>query len=226
MNFLGVIVNAVGVVLGGILGTLLGGRLPKKMGETLLSGMALCVISAAIAGMTAGGNLIMAITSIALGGVVGELIDFDARINRFGERVQIRFASVGSRFGEGFVSATLLFCVGAMAIVGSMESGMNGNPNTLLAKSLIDTIAVVVLASTLGIGCAFSGFSLLLYQGLLTLLAGQVAVFLSAAVIAEISFIGSILLLGVGLNVLGVTKIKIGNLVLAPFLPILLIHLF
>lgn len=222
MNFTGVIVNTLGVFAGSILGSLIGDRIPKRVRQTIIAGVALCVFFIGVDGITLGGTMIIAILSIVIGAILGELINFDQHLNNLGNKLQAKFASGGGNLAEGFITSTLLFCTGAMAIVGSLESGMLGSPDTLLAKSILDTVTVTILASYMGIGTAFSGISLLLYQGGITLLAGSLAPYMTQPLITEISFVGSILILGLSLNMLELTEIRIGNLILAPFIPILL----
>jgi uncharacterized membrane protein YqgA involved in biofilm formation len=168
------------------------------------------------------------ISYTVLGGIVGELLDFDRGLSRLSDFLQSRLVRGEGRsnFAEGFTNATLFVCVGAMAIVGSMQSGLTGNHETLLAKALIDGIVAVVMASTLGFGVTFSAFAVLVYEAALTLSAHAVSGLLGAAVINEITCAGSILILAIATNILKLTNIKVANFILAPFLPILLCRFF
>ena len=193
----------------------LGGRLQT----IIMQGMALCVLYIGVSGCLKGQNTLTAILSIALGAIIGELL---------GDWVQTRTARLihtedgAPSISDGFVTASLLFCVGAMAIVGALENGLTGSYDTLKAKSIIDGISSIVFASSLGIGVAFSAGAIFLYQGTISLLAGLLSPLLGDAVIAEMTCVGSLLIVALSLNMLNVTKIKVMNLVPAIFLPILL----
>lgn len=219
----GVIINTIAILIGGTIGLFLKKGLPKHIGDSILQAMALCVIYIGISGSLNGENLLISILSMGLGAILGELINLDAHLNSLGLFLQIKFAKNGeeSSVAEGFVTASLLFCVGAMAIVGSLQSGLQGNHDTLYAKSLIDGITAIVFASSLGFGVLFSSVLILLYEGGITLLAGFLSPLLTTSVIHEMTCVGSLLIMGIGLNMLGITKIKVINYIPAIFLPIL-----
>ena len=184
----------------------------------MTKGISLCVlfvgIEGAVAASNSGSNALVLIVSMALGGLVGHLTDLDGRINRLGEKVQKKFSgNSNSRLAEAFVTATLLYCVGAMAVVGSIQSGIEGNHATLFTKSLLDGIMAIVFASQLGFGVMLSAIPVLIYQGGITLASGFIAPFMSDIVIAEMSCIGYVLIMGIGLNLTGVTKFKLMNYV-------------
>lgn len=230
MILTGTVVNAVAILVGGVLGLLLGKGISAKVTQTVLSGLGLCVLWVGISGSLNGQNAIVIILSVAIGAAVGELLDIDARLQKLGDALHARLAlgSVGDAehsFAEGFVTCTLLFCVGAMAIVGSVQSGLTGDHQTLFTKAVIDGITSLMMAATLGVGVLFAAVPVLLYQGALSLSAHAVAGLLTSSVITEITCVGSLLIVGIGLNMLGVTKLKIANFILAPFVPILF-HLF
>ena len=236
----GTIINTLAIVAGSLIGLAiqavtkhsaddvsadsLGGRLQALV----MQGMALCVLYIGISGSLKGENTLVIIISIALGAVIGELLDLDAKMHTLGDWVQKKTARLvhtdeGSpSVADGFVTASLLFCVGAMAIVGSLENGLTGNYDTLKAKAVIDGIAAIVFASSLGIGVLFSAVAICLYQGTISRAAGLLAPLLSDSVIAEMTCVGSLLIVALGLNMLVASKIKIMNLVPAIFLPILL----
>ena len=203
-----------------------GARLGERLQTLMMQGIALCVLYIGISGSLKGQNTLAAILSMALGAILGELLDLDGRMNRLGQWVQDRTARVlkggGSSVAEGFVTSSLLFCVGAMSIVGALENGLTGNFDTLKAKSVLDGISSIIFASSLGVGVALSAVPVLLYQGLISLAAGVLSPLLGDAVIAEMTCVGSLLIVAMGLNMLGVTKIKVMNLVPGIFLPILL----
>ena len=213
MLLLGAVVNCLAVVIGGGIGLLLKRGLPAKVGETIMGGLALCVLYIGISGSLAGENILIVIISIVIGSLLGEWLDLEGKINRFGEWLQ-----GDSMIAHGFITASILFCVGAMAIVGSLQSGLTGNHETLFAKSLIDGIAALVLASTLGAGVLLSGGLLLIYEGGLTLLAKAIEPYLTTSVINEVTCVGSLLTIGIALNMLKVTNLKIMNYVPAIFI--------
>ena len=212
---LGTIVNSVIVVLGALLGILVRGRLPERTKETLLNALGLAVVVIGISMGLRTENLLVILSSLVLGGVLGEWLDIEAWLLRAGKRIEARFAKGDNKLAQAFVTTSLIYCVGAMAITGSLESGLTGNHATLYAKSMIDGISSVIFASTLGIGVAFSGLSILIYQGSITLLASQVAPLLTDGAIREMTATGGIIIVGIGLNVLGIKNIRAGNLLLA-----------
>ena len=235
----GSIINALAIVAGAAVGLLLkwlAGRfsnilpagadsLGHRLQEIIMQGVALCVLYIGISGSLKGSNTLVAIVSMVLGAIIGETLDLDRRMKQLGDWVQSKTQKLagGTSVSEGFVTASLLFCVGAMAIVGSLENGLTGNYDTLKAKSLLDGISSIVFASSLGIGVAFSGIAVLIYQGLISLSASFIAPYLGGdAVIAEMTCVGSLLIAALSLNMLGITKIKVMNLVPACLLPIFL----
>lgn len=222
---LGTIVNCGAVLLGGALGLLLKKGLPKKLGDAITQGVALIVLYIGISGALKGQNALIATIAMVVGGILGTLLDLDGKVNALAhglERLLVKQQKPGSTFSEGFVTATLLFCVGAMAVVGSLNSGLTGNHEVLYTKSVLDGVSSIVFASALGGGVLLSALPLLLYQGTLTLLAQVVAPVLSDAVVAEMTCIGSLLIIAIGTNMLKITNIKVMNFVPAIFLPILL----
>lgn len=224
MILTGTIVNSLTIIAGTIVGMLLGKFIPEHLSDAISKGVALCVLYIGIDGMLAGENALVAILSIVLGAIIGELLRLDDRIHDLGDWVERRFASKHTKgsISEGFVSASLLFCVGAMAVMGSLDSGLLRDHSTLYAKATLDGITSIVYASTMGVGVALSAIPIFLYQGAIALGASFVEPFLTPVVIAEMKCVGSILIVGLSLNLLGLTKIKVMNYVPAVFLPILL----
>jgi len=160
---------------------------------------------------------------MASGAIIGEALDLDSRLDRLGKRLEKAAGGQGDgSIARGFVTASLLFCVGAMSIVGSIQGGLSGNHETIFAKSLIDGIAAIILASTMGIGVIFSALFILVYQGGIALCAGFVAPILTDAIIAEMTCVGSLLIAGLAFNMLGITKLKVMNFVPAIFMPIII----
>ncbi|MCF0149157.1 MAG: DUF554 domain-containing protein [Clostridium sp.] len=211
---LGTIVNSLVIVIGAFIGLFLKGSINEKISNTIMNGLALCVVYIGISGALKGDNTIVMIISVALGAFIGEIIDIDNKLEALGKAIEKRFNKNNGNISiaEGFVTATLLFCIGAMAIVGSLESGLNNNHSTLYAKSILDGISSIIFASTLGIGVALSAIVVFIYQGSITLAASFLAAFLSDIAINNMTAVGSLLIIGLGLNVLGVTKIKVSNL--------------
>ena len=224
MILTGAVVNALAVFVGSTVGLLLKKGFPQRMGDSIMKGLALCVIYIGISGAFEGENVLIAIVSMAVGTVFGELLDLNERMERLGQWIQKKFQSKDSKVSvaEGFVTSSLLFCTGAMTIVGSLQSGLSLDHSTLFAKSLIDGIAAVVLASSLGFGVLFSGILCLVYEGGLALCAQFIEPFLTASVINEMTCVGSLLIMGVAVNMLFKNKICVMNSIPAVFLPILL----
>ena len=235
MTGLGTLVNMLLVLLGSTIGVLIKGGLKTKYQETIMNGLGLAVIFIGISGALQGlfivegsglenTNTMLMIISLALGGFLGEWIDIEARLDRVGETLKKTFKVEGERssgFVESFVNSSLLFCVGAMAIIGSLQDGLSGDFSMLIAKGVIDGVVAIFFASTFGIGVFFSIIPMAIYQGGITLLATFVEPFLSERLISNISFIGSILILGIGVNMIFGKKIKVGNLLPAVLIPII-----
>lgn len=222
---LGSIVNAIAVIIGGLIGLCLKKGLPKRLSEAVMAGVALCTVYIGISGCLKGQNPLITVISIAVGAIVGTLLDLDGKLNSLGDKVEGKFnKNSGEKMSlaQGFVSASLLFCVGAMAIMGALQSGLTGDNQTLYTKSLLDFISSIVFASSMGVGVLLSAIVIIIYQGGIALLSGIVSPLLSDSAVAEMTCAGSILLIGLGLNLLGVTKIKIMNYIPAIFLPIFL----
>ncbi|EOR20849.1 MULTISPECIES: DUF554 domain-containing protein [Clostridium] len=221
---LGTIVNSLMIILGSLIGLFIKGKVNEKLSSTIMNGLALCVIYIGISGALKGNNTIVMIISIAIGGLFGEIIDIDLKLENLGKRIEKRINNKKDNvsISEGFVTSTLLFCIGAMAIVGSIESGLNHNHNTLFAKSILDGISSIIFSSTLGIGVMISSISVFLYQGSITLAAGTLSYILNDVAISNMTAVGSLLIIGLGLNVLGVTKIKVSNLLPSIIIAIIL----
>jgi len=218
MPLLGAMVNCMAVVLGASLGLFFKRGLPEKISSTIMSGLGLCVLYIGISGALSGENVLIAIMSLALGAFIGEWLDLDEKLKRFGHQLK----ADSSTFAEGFITSSLLFCVGAMAIVGSLQSGLSANHETLYAKSLIDGIAALVLAASFGAGVMLSGVLVLIYEGGLTLLAQAIEPYMTTAVINEVTCVGSLLIVGIALNMLKITNLKIMNYVPAIFIAVFL----
>lgn len=221
MILTGVLINAAAVAVGGVLGTLGGRLMPEKMKQTVLAATGLVSIGIGISGAIGSSNQLIPILSLVIGSVIGELLHIEDGVTRAGDWLQKRFGKSGS-ITEGFVTGSLVFAAGAMAVMGALDSGLKNDHGILLAKSVIDFAGSVAFASSMGIGIVFSGLSVLAVEGVMTLLASLLTGVLTDAVITEISVTGSLLIIGIGLNVLGLTKLRIMNMAPALLLPILL----
>lgn len=221
---LGTIVNALAILVGATLGKWVGGALKDEMQEIVMQAIGLGVILVGFKMAFETNEIIIVLISLVVGGAIGEWLALEEQLERFGGRLE-KLVSNGqddSSFVKGFVSASLLYCVGAMAIMGALESGLTGQHTTLYAKSLLDGVTAVILASSLGWGVAFSALSVFIYQGSLTLLAGWVGVYLTEGVISEMTSVGGLLIFAIGLNLLGIREFKIGNLLPAVFVAMIL----
>lgn len=221
MILTGVLINAAAVAVGGVLGTLGGRLMPEKMRQTVLGATALVSIGIGISGAIGSSNQLIPILSLVIGSVIGELLHIEDGVTRAGDWLQKRFGKSGS-ITEGFVTGSLVFAAGAMAVMGALESGLKNDHTILMTKSVIDMAGSVAFAGSLGIGVAFSALSILVLEGTVALLASLLTGVLTEAVITEISVTGSLLIIGIGLNVLGLTKLRIMNMAPALLLPILL----
>lgn len=223
MVLLGSLVNSAAIVLGGSIGLVLKKGLSDRLANAVMNALALCVLYIGVSGMLKGENVLITILSMVAGTLVGDGLQLDKKINQLGDTVEKMVASPneGVSVSKGFVTASLLFCVGAMAIVGALQSGLTGNHDTLFAKSLIDGIAAIVMASSLGIGVLLSAGLILIYEGGISLFANILAPLLTDSVINEMTCVGSLLIVGLALNMLKLTDLKIMNYAPAVFFPIL-----
>lgn len=221
---LGVLVNALAIFAGGMIGLLLKKGIPQSMEKTVLAALGLCTLVIGIKGAFEGENTLVMILSLGIGSIIGSLLDIDGAMNRLGAAVERKLQKDGASGGiaEGFVNGTLLFCVGAMAVMGSLQAGLLGSYETLFAKSLLDMFAAMMLAVSLGVGVGLSAISVLLYEGVIALLAGTLEPLLTPTAIHEITCSGSVMVMAIGVNLVTGTKIKIANLlpgiILAPVL--------
>lgn len=218
---IGASVNGVAILIGSVLGLLLSRGIKENTKETIMQGMSLAVMAIGISGSIEAENFLVVIGSLGIGGWLGEMIDLHGGLENLGHKMEARFSKKeGTGFAKGFVTGTVIYCSGAMAIVGAMESGLNNNHTTLFTKSVIDGITAILFTSTFGIGVAFSAVPVFLYEGAIALLSVVVKDFLSEAMIADMSAVGGLLILAIGLNILGVVKIRVANMLPAVFTPI------
>jgi uncharacterized protein len=219
----GTLLNVVTVLAGTALGVLLGGRLPERMRRTVMDALGLftLVIGFANAADAFGEELaaevgraavLIVLGSLLVGGVIGELLDIDAALTRLGERLRARVAPTSGRFVEGFVVASLVFCVGPLTVLGSIQDGLRGDFELLAIKSLLDGFAALAFASALGIGVGFAALTVLVVQGGIALGAGTLEGVLTDPMIAAMNAAGGVLILGIGLRLLDVREIRVANL--------------
>lgn len=226
---LGTIINTIAVIIGAFIGIGLKKGLPEKMADTLMKGLGLCTLFLGISGSLCGENSLILIISIVIGTLIGEAIDLEDKVNKLGQWVEKKFGGQENdtkkktSIAEGFVTASLLFCVGAMTIVGSLQSGLSGNHEMLFNKSVLDFVAAIIFASSLGIGVAFAAAFVFVYQGTITVMAQWIAPFLNDIVINEMTCVGSVIIIGLALNMLNITKLRVMNYVPAIFVPIVLV---
>ena len=217
-------INAGLVLLGSILGLLFKNRISDRFSTIITQGLSLCVLGIGIANVLKTDDTLCVIICMVVGTLIGEALKIEDRLDGAGELLRRKLIKNdgNSRFTEGFVTATLVYCIGAMAITGSIEAGLNHNYSIIVSKGVIDGVTSISFAAAMGVGVAFSVIPLIVYQGAITLLASVVGPYLSDVVIAAMSGVGGTIIMGLAVNMLGITKtkIKVGNMLPAIFLPI------
>ena len=213
---LGVIVNVITVLIGSCIGLLFKKGIPERVSTATMIGLGACTLYIGISGSLCGENVLIVIASVVLGVITGTLLNIDGAINKLANKVETKFKKDGQNvsIAEGLVTATLLFCVGSMTVTGSIQAGLTGDNSVLITKATLDLVSSMMLASTLGIGVILASVSVFVIQGSLVLLAGFISPFMSAGAINEMTCVGSILIIMIGTNLMGITKIKV-----ADFLP-------
>ncbi|MCU0583926.1 MAG: DUF554 domain-containing protein [Syntrophales bacterium] len=209
----GTLVNTGAVVAGSLLGVMIGKRLPDRVKTIVMQALGLSVILIGLQMALSGTRPLLVIGSLLLGAVTGELMDIEGRIAAIGEWLKRRLRTESSTFVQGFVTASVLYCTGAMVIVGSIRDGTVGDPSILYIKSLLDGVASIAFASSLGVGVAFSALSVFAIQGAITLLASKLDFLQGPGVIEAVTATGGLLILGIGINILEIKQIRVGNLV-------------
>lgn len=223
---LGTFLNVAAVIIGGLIGLIIKSRLPTKLTDTAFQGIGLFTIILGVIMAIQTTNYLIMVFSLVIGAILGEYIDIEKRVDNFGLFLKKKIHTKNDRFSEGFITAFLLYCMGSMTILGAIEEGLGGVPNLLVTKSLMDGFGSIVLASTMGIGVLFSTIPLLLYQGGLTLLASQMQPFFSTAIITELTAVGGILLIGLGISILDIKKIRILNMLPSLIIVVILTYFF
>lgn len=222
---LGTVINSAAIVLGSVMGVLLQHRFPKKIQQIVFQGLGLSTLLIGIQMALKVENILTLIFSLLIGGIIGESLNLEDRMEHFGNWLKGKVKSKDARFTDGFVAASILFCVGAMAILGSLDEGIRGDRTVLLTKSILDGFASIALAASMGIGVAFSAIPIFIYQGSITILAGYTQSFFTPLMIQQLTAVGGLLIVGISLNILEIKKIKVTNL-LPSLILIVLFSLF
>ncbi len=222
----GTLINAAAIIVGSIIGIGLHTKLPERIVKIVFQGIGLFTLFIGFYMGMKTNNLFLMILSIVTGGIIGEWINIDKYINRFGDKVKLKLKSKNSKFTEGLITAFLLFCMGSVTILGAIEEGLGGEPNLLLAKSVLDGVSSIALAAAMGFGVAFSVIPLLIYQGGLTLLAAYFGDYFASHIIDELTAVGGLMLIGLGLSILEIKQIKILNMLPALIVIVILAYFF
>jgi uncharacterized membrane protein YqgA involved in biofilm formation len=215
------LVNSIAIIAGSLVGLVFRGAIPQENINTVMHSISLAVILIGLKGALKSEAILLIILCLAVGTAVGEFLKIEEKLDRIGKWLEISISGAGVGISKGFVSATLIFCVGSMAIVGSLESGLAGNHQTLYAKSVLDGIASIVFASSFGIGVIFSAISVLVYQGFITLTATMMKQILLPEIIDQMSAVGGLLIMAIGFNMLEIKRIRVGNMLPSIILPLL-----
>lgn len=223
---IGTLINIGAVIIGSIIGLLIHTRLSKRIVTIVFHGIGLFTIFLGIKMALKTDNLLIMVFSLVIGSIIGELVNIDKGINNLSDYLKRKIKIGSDKFSEGLITAFLLFCLGSMTILGAIEEGLGGWPNLLLTKSLMDGFSSIALSASLGIGVIFSVIPLLIYQGGLALFAGYLQTFFSQTMINELTAVGGILLIGLGLNILEILKIKMSNMLPSLIIVIVLVLLF
>ena len=228
---IGVIVNVITVIIGSCVGLLFKKGIPERVSSAAMIGLGACTLYIGISGSLCGENVLILIASVVLGVIIGTLLDIDGAIGKLAQKVEKKFQkSAGDvSIAQGLVSATLLFCVGSMTVTGSIQAGLTGDNSVLITKAMLDLVSSMMLASSLGMGVLLSAVSVFVIQGALVLLASLISPFMTAAAINEMTCAGSLLIVMIGTNLMGITKIKVADflpaIVIAPLISNLLVLL-
>ena len=222
----GTLINVAAVIIGSTIGLLIHSRLPQRIITTTFQGIGLFTIALGVTMAVQTSNFLIMIVSIVSGSIIGELLDIEKTNNKFSENLKTKTKSSHRKFSEGFITASLLFCMGSMAILGAIEEGLGGEPNLLLAKSVLDGFSSIILAASLGIGVIFSAIPLLIYQGGITLFASSLQDVLTDTIIIELTAVGGLLLIGLGITILEIKQLKIVNMLPSLVIVVILAWLF
>ncbi len=222
---LGALVNAGTIILGSIVGLIVGSKLPEKIRQTVFHCLALSTIVIGVQMALATQAPLIMIFSLVLGGIIGEALDLETRFLGLGEVIKKRIKSKNPQFTQGFVTATVLFCIGAMAILGSFDEGLRGDRTVVFSKSILDGFSSIVLASVYGVGVLLSAVCVFVYQGALTVFAGYLQPYISEMLMSELTAVGGVLVIGISLNLLEVVQIRLTNLLPSLIIAVFLVYL-
>ena len=213
---LGVLINSVAIVIGSLIGLIFKNKISERISKPVMIGLGVCILYIGISGSLVGENVLIAISSIVLGVITGTIIKIDDAVNKLANKIEQKFKKENNTesLSEGMVTATLLFCVGAMTVTGSIQAGLTGDNSILITKAILDLISSIMLTASLGRGVMLSSISVFILQGTLVLLASVISPYISDIVINEITCVGSLLIILIGTNLMGITKVKV-----ADFLP-------
>jgi len=223
---LGTLINAATVILGSMIGLILHQRLPEKITTIVFQGIGLFTLFLGFTMAAKTNHYLIMIFSIVIGSIIGQLLSIDSALDRFSNYLKQKVRSDNDKFTEGLITAFLLFCMGSMTILGAFEEGLGSKPNLLLSKSMLDGFSSIALSAGLGIGVIFSVIPLLIYQGGLTLFAGWLGEFFNEIVINEMSAVGGLILIGLGINILEIKKIKVVNMLPGLVIAVILAYIF
>lgn len=223
---LGTIINVGAVIVGSVIGLLVHTKLPKRIVTIVFQGIGLFTIFLGIKMALKTDNLLIMVFSLVIGSIIGEFLNIEKGINNLSEYLKRKIKIGSDKFSEGLITAFLLFCLGSMTILGAIEEGLGNRPNLLLTKSLMDGFSSIALSASLGIGVIFSVIPLLIYQGGLTLFAGYAQNFFTQVMINELTAVGGILLIGLGINILEIFKLRISNMLPSLIIVIVLVLIF
>lgn len=221
IKILGTIVNSLAILAGSLIGLVFAKHIKQNYSEIMLKAVSLTIVLIGISNALKTKNLMVVIFSMVIGSIIGEFLNIEGRLDKLGETIEGKFKGGNNNISKGFVTSSLVYCIGSMAIIGALESGLTGNHQTLFAKSTLDGISAIVFSSSLGVGVALSSISVFLYQGSITILSSMLSNVLVPSVIAEMSATGGLLILGLGFNMLEFNRIKVGNMLPAIFMPLL-----
>ncbi len=222
----GTLINAGAIIVGSLIGLFIHTRLPKNIIKIVFQAIGLFTIFIGVKTALNTNNLVIMILSLVIGSIAGEMLKIEEGMNKFGEYIKKKLKFGQDKFSEGFITAFLLFCMGSLTILGAFEEGLGGEPNLLLAKSVLDGFSSIALSVSLGIGVIFSVIPLLIYQGGLTLFAGSIQEIMQEPIINELSAVGGLMLIGLGLNILEIKKIKVLNMLPALVVVVVLAYFF
>ncbi|MCF7925731.1 MAG: DUF554 domain-containing protein [Candidatus Izimaplasma sp.] len=217
----GVLVNVFAIIGGGLIGLIFNRGLSDQVKKVIMQGIGLSVIIIGIGGALKVDDVLLLVVSLVIGGFIGAAIQIETRLDRLGKRIEQSFKNENNGFAKGFVWATLIYCVGAMAIVGSIEAGLEGDNTTLYIKAILDGVTAIIFTATLGFGVIFSSIPVLIYQGTIVLLGYQIEPYLTDLMINEMSAVGSVLIMAIGINILELKHVHVGDLLPAIIIPLI-----